>query len=71
MFEISFETSSINFAKSIAFLDVITGLPVSFSISFLAFPAIDPPSFATFLFSSKTCGFFVFVSSVVVASEAY
>ena len=45
----------------------MTGLPVSCSISFLAFPAMLPPRFATFLFSSKPRGCFVFAISFVTA----
>ena len=46
-------TSEIRFEKSTAFLAVITGFPVLSSISFRAFPATSPPSFATLLFSEK------------------
>lgn len=46
-------TSEIRFEKSTAFGGEITGLPVLFSISFRAFPATSPPSFATLLFSEK------------------
>ena len=62
------ETSSINLEKSSAFLEVITGFPVSFSISFRALPAIVPPRLAVSLFSSRPIGFSMLVNSVVVAS---
>lgn len=48
--------SDINLLKSMAFFDVITGYPVFISISLLVFPAILPPSLATFLFSSRPYG---------------
>jgi len=44
-FSISLATTPINFPKSIEFLEVMTGLPVSCSISFLAFPAMLPHPF--------------------------
>ena len=46
-------TSEMRFEKSTAFFEVITGFPVLSSISFRAFPATSPPSFATLLFSEK------------------
>ena len=46
-------TSEIRFEKSTAFFEVITGFPVLSSISFRAFPATLPPSFATLLFSEE------------------
>lgn len=46
-------TSEIRFEKSTAFFEVITGFPVLSSISFRAFPATSPPSFATLLFLEK------------------
>lgn len=46
-------TSEMRFEKSTAFFEVITGFPVLSSISFRAFPATSPPSFATLLFSEN------------------
>lgn len=46
-------TSEMRFEKSTALFEVITGFPVLSSISFRAFPATSPPSFATLLFSEK------------------
>ena len=44
------------FEKSTAFWGEITGLPVLSSISFRAFPATSPTSFATLLFSENDLG---------------
>lgn len=46
-------TPEIRFEKPTAFFSVITGFPVLSSISFRAFPATSPPSFATLLFSEN------------------
>lgn len=63
--------SDINLLKSMAFFDVITGYPVFISISLLAFPAILPPSLATFLFSSRPCGCIALAISFVAVSATY
>ena len=61
----SFTTSSMSFAKSTAFLDVITGFPVSASRACLAIPATRPPRRAMLWFSSKVVGFSSLDMSVV------
>lgn len=63
--------SDINLLKSMAFFDVITGYPVFISISLLAFPAILPPSLATFLFSSRPCRCIALAISFVAVSATY
>ncbi len=54
--------------RALAFLPVITLLPVSDSICLRAFPAIVPPSRATVLFSAKFFGSRFFDISVVAVS---
>ena len=56
--------------KSMAFLLVMAGLPVRFSMSRRAFPATSPPLLATCRFSSKVCGFCSLDNSVVVTSAS-
>src|SRR3989344_8416598 len=53
---------------SFAFFGLTILSPSCFSMSFLAFPAMDPPLIAIFLLSSNLSGFSFFDNSVVAVS---
>ena len=65
-FSSSVELSRVLLSRS----GVQTGIPVSFSICFLAFPAMVLPCLATSALSLRPCGFFFLESSVVGASAS-